>query len=105
MRELTFDEVLLVAGGLTDKDKSWTKWIESLATSIYNAIFGDHSSGTSAPPPQISDAALGQMQRDCINAGGDFSYTQTTSSGSATFEVVSVSGSTSYVSVTCTKPQ
>src|SRR5688572_25119897 len=58
-------EIELVSGGKSLIQKIW-----DTITGIFN--------GDSAPPPsgiQISISELGELQRNCLEAGGDFTFT------------------------------
>ena len=99
MRTLTSEELNYVSGGKADQ--TWAEWFESLANWISNALSGGGNTG--APPPTITGAEIGQLQRDCLDRGGDFSFETTSDSASATFQMVSADGSSSYISVTCTQ--
>jgi hypothetical protein len=100
MRTLTLSEVDFVSGGLTTDPKSlWEKFCD-----LMGSIFGGSSSsgGSSAPAMTLTGAELGQLQRDCRDSGGNFSFEQTSSAAGATLRVVDANGSESYFKVTCT---
>lgn len=94
MRALQTFEIDYVAGGkTTEPRKSW--WDR----------MGEWMRGESPPPSSpatITGAELGQLQRDCLAAGGTVRITQTTGSGGATFRMLGADGKATYLTYSCT---
>lgn len=100
MRTLTVDELDFVSGGLQDKPpeskslwESFTDWISSW--------FDGGTSSNGSGLPTLTGSDLGQMQRDCLNHGGDFSITAVSGSVGADFRMVDANGNVSFGQITC----
>ena len=104
MRSLTIEELDIVAGGLTDRPKEKPNVFEQFFDWISSWFDGSSSDDNASSLPTLTGSDLGQMQRDCLDHGGDFSIQAVDGSAGASFKFVDANGEVSYVSIKCDVP-
>lgn len=96
---LSMQEIELVAGGKSAVAPTWLEkflgWVEGLLSSPPASPSGSIT---------IDPSAIGQFQRDCLNAGGDFTFTGVTANGGLSVRVGNVNGSYVEFTVKCDLP-
>lgn len=103
MRILADYEIEFVSGGLVD-NRSWYDRLCDALKAMADWISAHSSSGSGGNQvPTLSGSDLGQMQRDCLASGGNFTLTQLSGSAGASFRVAEANGSYSYFNLSCTQ--
>ena len=87
-------EIDLVSGG------------KSLIQKLWDSISGFFNGDCAPPPPntQISMTDLNELEKTCVESGGNFSFTSGYATGGVNLRVTAVDGTYSWVNVQCTQP-
>jgi hypothetical protein len=98
IQELSLDEIQCVSGGLV-VDNSWGARLER----CFEAVMAWLTGGSQASnQPTLTGAEIGQLQRDCLASGGNWSLTALSGSGGANVRMVGANGSVAYYNLSCT---